>query len=109
LLISQSNASSHTAHLEHKPLLQVEILWGIIESEFVVSIVSIDEILDDGAGLLECDISVGILDDGQSAVAIHGEDGRAFGVVQRDIVDCVGKREFVEDYRDFPAEQDRRW
>ena len=83
--------------LEVEPLLRVvELGRSGRETEAVLRVVALDEVLEDGAGLPEGDVRVGVVDGGDAAVGIDGEVFGVFDVRDGDVVYFVGKAEFPE-------------
>ena len=83
--------------LEVEPLLRVVGLWRPgRETEAVLRVVALDEVLEDGAGFPEGDVRVGVVDGGDAAVGVDGEVGGRFAAREVDGVDLVGEAEFAE-------------
>ena len=88
--------------LEVEPLLRVvEVRRSGRETEAVLGVVALDEVLEDGPGLPEGDVRVGVVDGGDAAVGIDGEVFGGFDVREGDGVYLVGETEFPEQDGDF--------
>ena len=88
--------------LEVEPLLRVVVLGRAgRETEAMLRVVAFDEVLENGAGLPEGDVRVGIMDGGDAAIGIDGEIFGLFDVREGDRVYLVGKAEFTEQDGDF--------
>ena len=88
--------------LEVQPLLGVvELGRSGCETQAVLRVVALDEVLEDGAGLPEGEVRVGVVDGGDAAVGVDGEVFGLFDVRQVNGVYLVGKAEFPEHDGDF--------
>ena len=90
-------------YLEVEPLLRMIRLWcSGSKTQPVLRVVALDEILDNGTGLPESDVRIGVVDGWQATVGIDGEVLRGFDMLELDSrVNVVRKAEFLEDYGDF--------
>ena len=91
------------AGLEEEPLLGVVgPRCARFETQLVLfAVVVLHEVLDDGAGLLEGDARIGVVDGGEPAVGVNGEVSGLLDVGQRDGFCVVGDAELFEDHGDF--------
>ena len=88
--------------LEVEPLLRVVRLGRAgRETKAVLRVVALDEVLEDGAGLPEGDVGVGVVDGGDAAVGVDGEVFGLLDVREVDGVYFVGNAEFAEQDGDF--------
>ena len=71
------------------------------ETQAALRVVALDEVLEDGAGLPEGDVGVGVVDGGDAAVGVDGEVFGLLDVREGNGVYVVGKAEFLEHDEDF--------
>ena len=65
-----------SAGLEEQPLLgEVRVVGSRCKRKLAGGVVGLGEVLEDGAGLPQREVSVGVVDGGHAAVGVDGEEG----------------------------------
>jgi len=88
--------------LEVQPLLcEICLLAARGEADFVVLVVLVNQVLDDGAGFPQREVGVGIDDGGHAAVGVELGELGALDVGELHVVEIVRDTEFLCDHADL--------
>lgn len=88
--------------LEVQPLLrEIRLLAAGREADFVVLVVLLHQVLDDGAGFPEREVCVGIDDGGHAAVGVELGELGALDVGELHVVEVVRDAQFLRDHADL--------
>ena len=88
--------------LEVEPLFGMIRLWGSgSKTQSVFRVVALDEILDDGTGLPQGDVGVGVVDGWEPTVGVDGEVFGLLDIGESDGDDFVRETEFFQHDGDF--------
>ena len=71
------------------------------EADAMLDVVFLDEVLEDSAGLPECQAGVGIVDRGYTPIGVDGKEVGFLQVGELRVLEVIGQVEFFAEHADF--------